>query len=626
LTRRLLSTLVAAGILTAPAWGDDTHRARIRRAALATYVHGMTDEIAMREVGSGGVPVLLELLRDPAFPRRDNVVAFLAHLPSGSAVADLVRYLEAPWADLRAPANDRALLLVPRALGLIAQSGDESALDALLALTRAPRARHDDATARALLRAAIAGLALVDRREAQGRLDELARGRHGALIRQIRGQVSRTSTEHAAGPEPAPDAAPSVMDPATRAEATRISYANHVDLPWPMSDETLDRLLLVADRIAGRADFPGDVACCAELRRNGHAGTFGAHGDGLDIAGSDAELTAIVEASPQRVKVVRQITWCGETATNIIGCSRRAGFGVVVVRILESDEPTLWLHEYGHNAGLSHAFDPNYLMYPYLTGNNVGLLSGECSILHAPSPYAAVSQVDIGACADGDGDGTVDNADVCPLAADGDQGDGDLDGRGDLCDNCVSVPNSDQADSDLDGRGDTCDRCPTVADNQSDVDGDTVGDACDNCPSAFNDLQYDGDDDGLGDPCDPCTDLDHDGYGVYPTQGCAHPGIDCDESDAEIHPGSADLCDGQDNDCSGNADDAVCTEFALAGAERVDGNTLATMGRAFGLCSASPDAQWWSRVEYTGDGCIDGDDLSVLSLVWACAGAQRICP
>ena len=52
-------------------------RERVRTQASYTYYHGITAEMAQERVGPAGVPALLELLADPTFPRRDNVVAFL---------------------------------------------------------------------------------------------------------------------------------------------------------------------------------------------------------------------------------------------------------------------------------------------------------------------------------------------------------------------------------------------------------------------------------------------------------------------------------------------------------------------------------------------------------------------
>ena len=55
----------------------------MRREALHTYFHGITAELAQERIGPQGVPALLELLADPSFPRRDNVVAFLTYLGAG---------------------------------------------------------------------------------------------------------------------------------------------------------------------------------------------------------------------------------------------------------------------------------------------------------------------------------------------------------------------------------------------------------------------------------------------------------------------------------------------------------------------------------------------------------------
>jgi hypothetical protein len=50
---------------------------------------------------------------------------------------------------------------------------------------------------------------------------------------------------------------------------------------------------------------------------------------------------------------------------------------------------------------------------------------------------------------------------------------------------------------------------------------------------------------------DPNADADRDGY--TPGQG------DCDDTDATVHPGAAETCDGKDHDCNGIADD-VCDD------------------------------------------------------------------
>lgn len=58
-----------------------------------------------------------------------------------------------------------------------------------------------------------------------------------------------------------------------------------------------------------------------------------------------------------------------------------------------------------------------------------------------------------------------------------------------------------------------------------------------------------------GDACQNCTDADSDGY--YIERGCG-TAIDCDDSDASIHPGTSETCsDGIDQDCDGSDED--CT-------------------------------------------------------------------
>jgi hypothetical protein len=83
-------------------------------------------------------------------------------------------------------------------------------------------------------------------------------------------------------------------------------------------------------------------------------------------------------------------------------------------------------------------------------------------------------------------------------------------------DNCPDMFNVYQDDMDDDGLGDACDPdidgdgalneedvCPYIHDPlQEDNDQDSVGNACDNCPDIYNPYQYDRDGDGIGDLCD----------------------------------------------------------------------------------------------------------------------------
>jgi hypothetical protein len=147
-------------------------------------------------------------------------------------------------------------------------------------------------------------------------------------------------------------------------------------------------------------------------------------------------------------------------------------------------------------------------------------------------------------CVDGDddGDGLGDGDDNCPKVGNADQADLDQDGVGDVCDtdkdgdsipnavdNCPLLKNTGQSDVDKDGLGDACD---------GDDDGDGKEDGEDNCPLVANPGQEDLDEDGVGDACEG----DKDGDGVS-------DGLDCAPLDPSTYPGAAEVCDGADNDC-----------------------------------------------------------------------------
>jgi lysophospholipase L1-like esterase len=63
-----------------------------------------------------------------------------------------------------------------------------------------------------------------------------------------------------------------------------------------------------------------------------------------------------------------------------------------------------------------------------------------------------------------------------------------------------------------------------------------------------------------------CTDADGDGYA---TEGGTCGAVDCDDSDFDVNPGAAELCDGFDNDCDGTIDEgcsaSLPTDIAAAG-------------------------------------------------------------
>jgi hypothetical protein len=198
------------------------------------------------------------------------------------------------------------------------------------------------------------------------------------------------------------------------------------------------------------------------------------------------------------------------------------------------------------------------------------------------------------ACADADGDGFGATASLCCPFAGIDCNDSNpnvnpgatevcTNGVDDDCDGLIDCndPNCD-ADYDNDGYCDVPGPCCQFAEADcNDHDAAVHPGAAEVCDDG-----KDNDCDGLTD-CDDsdclCADGDSDGYGNPPGVCCSYPGTDCNDSDSQVNPGATEICDnGKDDDCDGATD---CADSQCACAD-LDGDGY---GNPPGPCCAYPD-------------------------------------
>ncbi|MCA9069244.1 MAG: S1 family peptidase [Planctomycetaceae bacterium] len=151
-----------------------------------------------------------------------------------------------------------------------------------------------------------------------------------------------------------------------------------------LTNSDADTILADASSALQTNDGPGDVACNVRLQRNGNVTTFTV-GDGT--IDSSFELNQVLQA-PGWIKIVKEINWCGGPGNSIIGCAPVPGTSLAVVRFTSNQEGVLWLHEFGHNKGLSHRDEAHAVMRPYIGTTHRRVNQDECNHYRATSAPA----------------------------------------------------------------------------------------------------------------------------------------------------------------------------------------------------------------------------------------------
>jgi len=257
-------------------------------------------------------------------------------------------------------------------------------------------------------------------------------------------------------------------------------------------------------------------------------------------------------------------------------------------------------------------------------------------------------------------------------------GDPDSDGIKTPDDNCPEVFNPEQEDLDTDGQGNACDcdkdddgvdnpnpgcpdpspadNCPLVVNPaQDDTDGDDQGDACDDDDDG--DLDPDATDcapldptvfhgqhetcNGKDDECDGLTDeenaldcapyfydFDTDDYGVGENNKClcgpsgqysAPAAGDCNDYDDTVNPGVTEVCNGKDDNCDGQMNEAGA-EGCIVYHQDLDNDGFGTVDESQCLCAPT-----YPYVTPLGGDCNDMDGQAFPGATESCNDKDDDC-
>ncbi len=262
-----------------------------------------------------------------------------------------------------------------------------------------------------------------------------------------------------------------------------------------------------------------------------------------------------------------------------------------------ADAETLWLDGDGDGFGDPDA-DLTACSHPL---NYVGN-TDDCN---DSSPFAWTGADEVCDQVDNDCDGTVDGVDAIDVAMWWPDGDGDLFGAGDPILACVQPAGHRANNDDCDDTSNAI--SPDEPEQCDGLDNDCNGQIDDGVQ--VQNWYADTDDDGFGDPNDVVQNcLRPDGYVSADT--------DCDDTDPLIGPGALDLCDGVDDNCSGDELDAADTQSLFPD---VDGDTWGEIGAVVDACPGSP-----GLADRVGD-CDDLNDTVNPDAVEICDGLDNDC-
>ena len=171
-----------------------------------------------------------------------------------------------------------------------------------------------------------------------------------------------------------------------------VSVTVHRHSTVTLTDADADRILRDMGTVLQNSDSASDIATSVQFVRNGPVRVL--PGTVAGTIQTQAELNTLLSAGTG-VKVVQAIRWCGGPGGSIIGCAPVGNptVNLAVVRFTNNQEGILWVHEYGHNAGLSHRTDDTRaVMFPSI-GSDHNVVNGTESGRYLAGPLAITDAV-----------------------------------------------------------------------------------------------------------------------------------------------------------------------------------------------------------------------------------------